>query len=274
MAIITISRQFGSLGTIIAQTLKKKLDFQYLDKIKLEEILVSEYGISEENIEKFDEKKPAFWEIFSSDKDRYHHFMKTAIYEFARQGNTIIIGRGGQILFKDVPGVLHVRIVAPAQIRIDRTKEQYSYDDKLAEQIIRHSDQDRAGFHKFFFHVNWEEPCLYDLTINTLTYSVEQAVTLIETSLEMFALPEEQGATAKKLAELTLSQEIITQIAYKEKIPIQFLEAHVDDGVVTLRGSTITSDDIERCEEAARQVPGVTEVINEVYFIPNTYGMT
>ena len=44
--------------------------------------------------------------------------------------------------------------------------------------------------------------------------------------------------------------------------------------MVTLKGSTITSDDINRCEEIARQVPGVKDVINEVYFIPNTYGMT
>ena len=274
MAVITISRQFGSLGTIIAKTLKEELDFEYLDKVKLEELLVSEYGIPEEHVEKFDEKKPAFWDIFSSEKDRYLHFMKTAIYEFARKGNTIIIGRGGQILLKDVPGVLHVRIVAPTQVRIDRTKERYNYDDKLAEQIIRHSDHDRTGFHKFFFHVNWEDSCLYDLIINTHSYSVEQAVSLIKTSLDMFDLAKQQDAMAKNLAELCVSQEIITRIAYTEKIPIQFLEAHVLDGVVTLRGSTITSDDIARCEEVARQVPGVTEVINEIYFIPNTYGMT
>lgn len=274
MAVITISRHFGSSGTVIAKTLKEELDFEYLDKLKLEELLVSEYGIPEENVERFDEKKPAFWDIFSSDKDRYLHFMKTAIYEFARKGNTIIIGRGGQILLKDVPGVLHVRVVAPSQVRIDRVKERYSYDDKLAERLIHHSDQDRTGFHKFFFHVNWEDSCLYDLIINTQTYSVEQAVSLIKKSLEMFELQKQEEATKQKLAELCLSQEIITQIAYQEKIPIQFLEAHVDNGVVTLRGSTITSDDIERCEAVARQVPGVTDVINEIYFIPNTYGMT
>ena len=65
----------------------------------------------------------------------------------------------------------------------------------------------------------------------------------------------------------------MTEIAYKEKIPIQFLEASVDAGIVTLKGSTITTGDISRCEEVAKQVPGVKDVINEVYFIPNTYGM-
>ncbi|GAK58417.1 hypothetical protein U27_05391 [Candidatus Vecturithrix granuli] len=273
MAVITISRQSGSLGTIIAKMLKEELHFEYLDKAKIEEILVSEYGIPEEHVEKFDEKKPAFWDIFSSDKDRYLHFMKTAIYEFARKGNTIIIGRGGQVLLKDVPGALHVCIVAPTELRIERIKTRYNYNDKLAEQIIRHSDSGRTGFHKFFFHVNWEDSSLYDLILNTQTYSVEQAVNVIKASLDLLGTLHQQEETAKKLADLCLGQEIMTHIAYEEKIPIQFLEAQVQNGVVTLRGSTITSDDIQRCEAVARQVPGVKDVVNEIYFIPNTYGM-
>ena len=123
MAIITISRQFGSLGTIIAKALKDELKLESLDKIALEETLVSDYGIPEEKVERYDEKKPAFWDIFSSDKDRYLHFLKTVLYDFASKGNCIIIGRGGQVLLKDIPGVLHVRIVAPRELRIKRIKE-------------------------------------------------------------------------------------------------------------------------------------------------------
>lgn len=274
MAIITISRQFGSLGTQIAKVLKEELKCDYLDKLKLEETLVTEYGIPEENVEKYDEKKPAFWDIFSTEKDRYLHFMKTAIYKFAREGNGIIIGRGGQILLKDIPGLLHVRVIAPRELRVERIKERYSYDDKLGEQIIRHSDHDRTGFHKFFFHVNWEEPCLHDLIINTQTFTVEHAVGLIKDSLEMLGIEEKKHETESKLADLCLGQEVITHIAYKERLPIQFLEAIVEDGVVTLRGSTITSEDIEGCETIARKIPGVKDVVNEIYYIPNAYGMT
>lgn len=274
MAIITISRQFGSLGTEIARVLKEELKFEYVDKIKLEEALVSDYGIPEENVDRYDEKKPPLWDIFSSDKDKYLHFMKTVIYEAARQDNCIIIGRGGQILLKDIPGILHVRILAPQKLRIKRIKERYGYEDKLAEQIIRHSDHDRIGFHKFFFHANWGDVSLYDLMINSQSFSIKQAVGLIKDALDMLGLMKKDERTIQILSDLCLGQAVITDIAYKEKIPIQFLEASVDQGVVTLKGSTITTDDIARCESVARQVPGVKDVINEVYFIPNTYGMT
>ena len=273
MAIITISRQFGSLGTEIAQALEQELHFASLDKKTLEEALVSQYGISEENIDRYDEKKPPLWDVFSTDKDRYLHFMKTAIYDFARQDNCLIIGRGGQVLLRDIPGTLHVRVLAPKELRITRLQERFGYDDRLAEQLIRHSDHDRVGFHKFFFHINWEDVSLYDLMLNTRLFSIEQAAELIKVSLEKLDILNKTPGTAQKLEDLCLGQSIVTEIAYKEKIPIQFLEALVEAGVVTLKGSTITSADIARCEEIARNVPGVEDVVNEVYFIPNTYGM-
>ncbi len=274
MAIITISRQFGSLGTEIAQLLQQELHFTSLDKITLEEALVSQYGIPEENIERYDEKKPPLWDVFSSDKDKYLHFMKTAIYDFARQDKCIIIGRGGQVLLRDIPGTLHVRILAPKELRIKRLQDHFSYDERLAEQLIRHSDHDRVGFHKFFFHANWEDVSLYDLMLNTQLFSVEQAADLIKTSLEKLDMQEKNPETTAKLDDLCLGQAVITEIAYKEKIPIQFLETSVEAGVVNLKGSTIMSNDVSRCEEIARTVPGVKDVVNEVYFIPSTYGMT
>jgi len=274
MAIITISRQLGSLGTDIAKKLKQELGFNYLDKELLEEQLVEKYGIPEEKVERYDEKKPAFWDMFSSDKDRYLHFVKTAFYEFARKGNCIIIGRGGQVLFRDIPGVLHVRVIAPKELRIERIKKSYNNNKHLAEQIIRHSEHDRAGFHKFFFHINWEDDNLYDLTINTKSFSVDTAAQLIKDAVNSTGIIAQESEKDGKLADLCLSQEVYTQIVYVERIAVQFLEVVVVNKIVTLRGSTITTEDVNRCEATARTVPGVKEVVNEVYYIPNTYGMT
>lgn len=273
MAIVTISRQSGSAGTEIAKGLAKALDYTYIDKDILEKTLVNTYGISEEHVERYDEKKPSFWDIFSSDKDKYLHFLKTAVYELARQGNCVIVGRGGQVLFKEIPGVFHVRIIAPVDVRIDRMKKQYGYDDKFAERVIRDNAHSRAGFHKFFFHVDWDSPCLYDMIINTKSVSVEAAIQMTHDTVQRL-YADKQDATNRKLADLCLGQQVMTQIMYKEHIPVQFLEVVSADGVVTLRGSTMTTEDIARCEVAARNVPGVTAVSNEVYFIPNTLGMT
>jgi len=117
MPVITVSRQLGSLGTEIAKLLCKNVHCKYLDKESLEEVF-AEYGIPKENVERYDEKKPGIWDIFKTDKARYLHFLKSAIFEFARKGNCIILGRGGQIVLKDLRGVLHVRVAASMESRL------------------------------------------------------------------------------------------------------------------------------------------------------------
>ena len=271
MAIITISRQLGSLGTDIANKLNEEMRINYLDKESLHEELIEKYGISEEKFKRYDEKKPALWDVFSSDKDRYIHFMQTAMYEFAKKGHCIVNGRGGQVLFKNLPTVLRVRIVAPIDVRLERIKKDYNDDARLAEQIIRHSDHDRAGFHKFFFHVNWEDSGLYDLVVNTGAFSVGAAVRLIKDALKRKGVMEKQAEHERKLADICLSQDVITSIAYKEKIPVQFLEATAENGVVTLQGMTIVTENVDLCEQAARKVSGVKDVINEIHYAPMTH---
>ena len=271
MAIITITRQLGSAGTEIAEKLRDKLGFNYLDRTLLERELVQKCQLPEKDVEKYDEKKPAFWETFSADKDRYLHCMKTVMYNFAHQGHCIIIGRGGQALFRDIAGVLNIKITAPMAIRMQRVKERFSYDDHLAQQAIHHSDQDRAGFHKFFFQINWDDASLYDLKISTDMFSVDSTVTLIASAVDASGILDEQPAKNSTLADLCLSQEIITRIKYIEQIPTEFLKVSVSGTTIFLRGASVTEAHIKRCEAAARDVPGVEKVINEMRSIRNPY---
>jgi len=274
MPVITISRQLGSWGTQIAQLLCKELDCQCLDKESLEEVF-GEYGIPKENLERFDEKKPGFWDLFKTDKARYLHFTKEAIFKFARRGSGIILGRGGQVLLADLRGVLHVRVIAPLEVRKERLMKRYNCDERHAEKIIQDSDYERAGFHKFFFGESWENLNLYDLVINTGSFSAETAAQLIKDSMNTNEFKAAQVESARKLTDLCLEHEIKTSVIYKEKIVVQFLEVISHHGMVTLRGIADTRDDVERCEKLAAEIPEVKEVHNEIYYNPITtaYGI-
>jgi osmotically-inducible protein OsmY len=56
----------------------------------------------------------------------------------------------------------------------------------------------------------------------------------------------------------------MTEIVYKERVPVQFLEVSVEQGVVTIKGKAIPATDIRRCEEIARKVPGVNNVVDSI----------
>jgi cytidylate kinase len=271
MAIVTFSRQSGSLGTQTARALAEALGLPFLDKDSLERRL-AEHGVSSASLEKYDEKRPGFWEIFSSDKNRYLHFLKSVIYDFVREGKGVLLGRGGQVLLAGIPGVLHVRIVAPAEVRRRRLQEALGCDERQAEQIQRHNDTDRAGFHRFFFNVNWDDLELYDLVLNTSSLATEAAVAVLRTAVKQAGVEQDKGRFHQVMTDRCLQQEVETRILYRERVPVKFLEATALDGVVTLTGTVNTRTAVERCARIAASVPGVRKVENQLYYSTDLYG--
>ena len=67
MAIITISRQSGSLGNEIALLTAERLGYEYIEKVQISEIL-SKFGFSLAEIDQLDEKKPSIWQTLSVQK--------------------------------------------------------------------------------------------------------------------------------------------------------------------------------------------------------------
>src|SRR4030042_245664 len=145
MSLITISRQLGSLGTEIAQAVGERMKYKnvYIDKI---EKALSDYGLYASVVEKFDEKKPSFWDSFQIQRRKFLHSLEAVIYAFAKKGNVIILGRGGQVLLKDFPGVFHVRIIAPFGVRLTQLMALEGGDEKEATRILHRSDRASAGF--------------------------------------------------------------------------------------------------------------------------------
>jgi cytidylate kinase len=271
MPIITVSRQIGSRGSEISRELANKLGFNFLDKESLEEAL-AEHGIPELKVEKYDEKKPSFWEIFSSDRDRYLHYLQTVMVDFARRGSCVLLGRGGQVLLADLPGVLRLRIISPPELRVQRIKAFYGWDERHALQMMRHSDNDRAGFHKFFFNVDWESPSLYDLVLNTAAFSVEAACDLLAGLLRSAHMKAKVKQSVPRLEDLDLKLKVEGKILFEDKIPVKFLEIEVKNGEVTLNGTVNVRVMVERCTRAAESVKGVKKVVNQIYFINEVYG--
>jgi len=170
MSVLTISRQLGSLGTEIAQAVSEKLNYEYLDREKIGEAL-ADLGLPSLEINRLDEKKPSFWGSWQTQREKFLHLLRAVIYDFASKGNVVIVGRGGQVLLKDLPGVLHLRIVASFDLRVKRLSEQRWVDESQAHRVLHRSDRDSAGFLRSFFDVDWDDQNLYDLVIRVFCKS-------------------------------------------------------------------------------------------------------
>ena len=220
MRVITLSRGLGSGGIAIAQQLAKRLSWKLVDK----EVIVKAAqmaNVSEEQIVKFDQEQFNQMKVLFSDlafpvpgsgmmypfvaagymepywfpasiqnpnivdETKYIQLTKTVIQNLSEDGNVIIVGRGGCVLLKDRKDTLHLRITAPIEERIKRVMETANVNEPDARQMVTQRDKASSDYLKHFYQVNWTDPLLYHLIINTGKISLLKAEELIMSQLNL-----------------------------------------------------------------------------------------
>lgn len=266
MAIITISREMGSGGIPIAHKVAEELGYQLIDG---EAIMAAAgaYGLSPEAVEQADEKPPHFVDTLDSKQFLDLHLIELIILEAALKGNVVIYGRGGQDLLKDINSVLRTRIIAPFEDRVERWSEREWLDPDRARYLVRKSDQQRAGFIKYYFDRDWEDSVHYDLTINTQRLSEEMAVQVICGSVKDENLEGVKASCKKVLSDLILRKRVEVAILSANKVDTYLLEIDAQDGIVTLSGQVHSSEEQMAAEEQARSVEGINDLQNNIQVI-------
>lgn len=274
MAIIVLARELAALGEETARELCSILPgYHYISKNEIEETL-HERGITEKMIDRYDEKKPGFFDVFSSAQNQFLHHLKTALYEKTESGNCILVGQGAPVLLKGVPGVVTFRLICSEKVRVQRIMKRFNCDERRAQMMMTHTDNDRIGFNRYFFDVGWREPVNYDFIINTERLNATQTANIIKAVLPQLIDSNQEAECKTAISNLIIGQKILTKVLYEEKLPIYFLEALYDGKTVTLNGVTNAPSCIEKVSTIAKEVTNCDEVHSNIYIasdIPMTH---
>jgi len=209
MPVITISRQFGSYGDAVAEMLCDRLGYRILDKSLMQRLAREASVKIDKRIDQSEDRyrpwtlserllsrvgppgrNPAFWAGYGSIVTREQAAAETAarlIHAAYRIGNLVVVGRGGQVVLRDQPDVLHVRLVAPLAIRVRRHQVRAGPTVEDAHTEVAASDRGAADFIKHYYDADIDDPSLYDLIINTARVPLEDVAGLIVDALA--ALP-------------------------------------------------------------------------------------
>lgn len=265
MAIITISRKIASYGDETARALAELLGYDFIDKKNLEHDLL-QCGIPEASLKQYDERKPGFWASLSRNRDEYFDYLREIVYSHALKGKVIFIGRGGFALLRDIPGCYAVRLVASDDIRCKRLMTEFDWPEKKARALMMESDANREGFHRCFFDMKPEEPTHYQLVINTDFVTPQCAADIIKHACFATVSEVEEKAGLQRIAELLLGQKIVNRIAFKEELPIYFLDAEVSDFEIVLHG---VADSVACIDKAVK----ITESMSEHRMVTSQISM-
>lgn len=153
--VVTISRQFGSLGRTIAQKMSRELGIDFYDRDIVEEtasrmgLPVSVVSGKEEHSESvyFKRQYPLGMGITSM-KDEIFLTQKNIIRDLAQKESCIIVGRCADSILMDMENHLNVYIYAPVEARLRNCVEILKMDEKTAKKMIREVDRSRELYHR------------------------------------------------------------------------------------------------------------------------------
>lgn len=197
MSIVAITECLGSLGEQIGQEVAYVLGFDYGNR----EILTKaaehfEVGVTD--LQHVTDGRPAFRERFGEQRRRYATFVEAVVLEMAARDNVVLVGRGAAMYLQGIRHALRVRITAPAELRGERVCRQQQLTPPAALAVVRRSDRERAARVRFVHGVDWSDPLLFDLVLNTAALRITEGVSLIREALKS----EQRQPTAASIAEV------------------------------------------------------------------------
>jgi cytidylate kinase len=268
MSLITISRSAGSGGEEIARRVSETLNLELYDDSKLQQAAI-DIGIPTEALKSLDEKAPGFFDrILSRKPEMYLDLMEAVVYDVAHKGKGVILGHGSQILLRDFGCALHVYVHATGASRLKNIMEQKGLSKDAAEKYIRKTDSQQRGFFRFAFHMDWNDPSLYDLIINTEKMGIDSAVKLIADAASSDQI-QTCSLTAVDAMERLSQKKKIEAVLVEHDINLFMLHVEVPNkGVAHITGTVYSQEENDRVITLAKGVAGISEVRSEVAVLP------
>ncbi len=199
MAVITISRQYGSGGSEVARLVAERLGWSLIDNDFVERV-AQRAGVTVEEVQRQEERVPSLVErlaralavsapeMFAATtepaaplppEDRIVKMTEAVIAEVASHDHAVLVGRGAQAYLAERENTLHVYIVAPRDVQIDTAMRRLHVDRKTAEKVTDDADHGRRHYVHTYYGREWDAAAGYDLVINTGKFGYEHAADLI-----------------------------------------------------------------------------------------------
>ena len=179
--VITISRQFGSMGRSIARELSEILGIEFLDRDIVEAtakrmgLPVSVISDEEESMKStFFRRQYPLGMGMSSLKDEIFLTQKNIIRDFAAKGSCIIVGRCADYILRDRDDCLKVFIYASMEKRAERIVSVYGDEsEESPERRLRDKDKRRGAFYNYNTDMKWGDPHNYHICLDSGNLGLE-----------------------------------------------------------------------------------------------------
>jgi cytidylate kinase len=182
--VITVEREFGSGGAIIARRLAERLGWKLWDEgltAEIARVAQVDPSVAASCDERVDSLLYRLFKVYARgsyerslpiaetrpfDTDRMFSTLEQVIRDVSSRGPCVIVGRGSTYFLRERPEAFHVFVYASVDEKLRRLNGM-SKSEKEAHQLIEEIDRDRAAFIRHYFGGEWPHRPLYNLMINS-----------------------------------------------------------------------------------------------------------
>jgi CMP/dCMP kinase len=183
--LVSISRQCGSHGGDLGRLVAERLSFAFYSQELVHEIATAAH-VHSGAVETFDEHprgglETMVREILDGEAfaaPDYLKYLRAVLRSLGRKGHGVVVGRASHLLL-DPDLTLKIRTYAPFEDRAKQTAERQGVSLAQGEVIVRRVDRERAAFYRQHFAIDWEDPSLFDLSINTARIPLSQCAEIV-----------------------------------------------------------------------------------------------
>jgi cytidylate kinase len=183
--ILTVSRQRGSDGTILAERIAERFGYTLLHRDVIDRICESS-GYKRRIIESLDGRARSQVQLLVEsvlqgayvDASDYLKALLEVIYSISQLGGVVVVGRGSNFILGHERG-FHIRVVAPLDVRVRNLAEREGLAERDALREIEKSDRERTEWIRKACGRSIDDPLGYDLVINHVSISMESATRLV-----------------------------------------------------------------------------------------------
>lgn len=182
VTMVTVSRDPGSGGKLIAQGLAEALGFDMFHQNVIHEMAKSA-RVSSRMLESLDEKALSMLDDWISSvvyqkhlwPDEYLQHLMKVVGTIGKYGRSVIVGRGANFILP-LETTFRLRVIAPRDFRAQKVSQEYDIPLKEARRRILKTESDRKAFIRKYFHSDISDPGNYDMVINSATISLGEAI--------------------------------------------------------------------------------------------------
>ena len=167
MPVITMTQEMATLGKDVALGVCEEFGLEQV-RHEVGDVVAGRMHVKKSLIRRLREGKAGTIERWAADEKTISIFTAEEIFDLAVKGNVLIRGWGATLWLRPVSHIPAIQVCAPMSLRVSRLMGRLETDDEnLARKEIRADDAARATRMSEHFDVDWGDPALYDLTLNT-----------------------------------------------------------------------------------------------------------